>query len=169
RNTIRDNYGVKLPYIHIVHNTNLPSDSFVIKIRNMPIFSYNIKLNCNFVIPYSENTEIEFGEKTFLQLLNVYGYWIYEKDINKVDEYGCLIYSVDDLIVLFLEEVVLSNIDKIINRQTIKEFKDIVEKYNKAIIEEINEKQITNDIIQKVVQNLLLEKISVKDFEYILE
>ena len=89
--------------------------------------------------------------------------------LDDVEAMGAITHSIFDIIVLYLEYVIENNLEKIVTREEVKQYKDEVQLYNSAIIEEINQKQIQNATIQKVVQNLLAEKISIKNFEYILE
>lgn len=165
---IKKRYGVKIPNIRLTDDDYIPSNSFLVRISNIPTPSLEIKPNCIFASFFGE-TEIDFGEPAEIRELGLKGYWISKDRADDVESMGAITQSIFDIIIMYLEFIIESNLDKIITREDIKEYKDEVQNYNGAIVEEINQKQIQNSIIQKVVQGLLSEKIPIKNFEYILE
>lgn len=168
KDKIKKKYGVKMPNIRLTDDDYIPSNSFLVRISNTPTPSLDIKPNCIFASFFGE-TEIDFGEPAEIREIGLKGYWIPKDRLDDVESMGAVTNSIFNVIIMYLEYIIESNLDKIITREDIKEYKDEVQNYNGAIVEEINQKQIQNSIIQKVVQGLLAEKIPIKNFEYILE
>lgn len=168
KDKIKNKYGVKIPNVRLTDDEYIPANSFLVRISNIPTASLEIRPNCIFATFFGE-TEIDFGEPAEIRALGMKGYWISKDMMSDVESMGAVTHTIFDIIIFYLEYVIESNLDKIITREDIKQYKDEVQLYNGAIIEEINQKQIQNSIIQKVVQGLLAEKISIKNFEYILE
>lgn len=169
RDKIKKKYGIKIPEIRITDDDYIPSNSFLVRIGNVPTKSLDIKPNCIFASFFSDNTEIEFGEPAKIGALGLDGYWVSKSMTADVEAMGALTHSIFDIIILYLEYVIENNLDRVITREDVKQYKEEVQQYNNAIVEEINQKQIQNSIIQKVVQSLLAEKIPIKNFEFILE
>lgn len=168
RDKIKNKYGLKIPNIRITDDDYIPSNTFLVRIGNMPTPTLDIRPNCIFASFFGE-TEVDFGEKAVIKELGLNGYWVSKDMLDDVESMGAITHSIFDIIVLYLEYVIENNLEKIVTREEVKQYKDEIQLYNSAIIEEINQKQIQNATIQKVVQSLLAEKISIKNFEYILE
>lgn len=168
RDKIKNKYGLKIPNVRITDDDYIPSNAFLVRIGNMPTPTLEIRPNCVFASFFGD-TEVDFGEKATIDVLGLNGYWVAKDMLDDVESMGAITHSIFDIIVLYLEYVVENNLEKIVTREEIKQYKDEVQLYNSAIVEEINQKQIQNAIIQKVVQSLLAEKIPIKNFEYILE
>lgn len=169
RDKIKKNYGVKIPNVRITDDDYIPSNAFLVRISNMPTPTLEIKPNCIFATFFDDNMEIDFGEEAEIRVLGLKGYWIAKEMMSDVESMGAITHTIFDIIVLYLEYIIENNLEKIITREDVKQYKDEVQLYNAAIIDEITRKQIENSVIQKVVQSLLAEKIPIKNFEYILE
>ena len=169
RDKIKKKYGIKIPEIRITDDDYIPSNSFLVRIGNVPTKTLNVRPNCVFASFFGDNTEIEFGEPAKIGELGLNGYWVAKNMASDVEGMGALTHSIYDIIILYLENIIENNLDRVITREDVKQYKEEVQQYNEAIIEEINQKQVQNSIIQKVVQSLLAEKIPIKNFEYILE
>lgn len=166
---IKKTYGIKLPEIRILDDDYISSNSFVVKIPNAPAIPLETRPNCTFAAFMGNNTEIDFGEEASLPELGLKGYWVATSDEQEAESMGAITYDLFYIIIQHLENCIENNLDKLISREEIKQYKTEVSSYNSAIVDEINTKQIENSLIQKVIQNMLMEKISIKNFEYILE
>ena len=168
KDKIKSRYGIKIPNVRITDDIYIPSNSFLVRISNMTTASLEIKPNCVFAAFFGE-TKIDFGEPAEIRHLGLKGYWVTKEKVSDVESMGAVTHTIFDIITLHLEYTIESHLDKIISREDIKQYKEEVQSYNGAIIEEINQRQIPNSTIQKVVQGLLAEKVPIKNFEYILE
>lgn len=168
KDKIKNKYGVKIPNVRLTDDEYIPSNSFLVRVSNIPTPTLNIKPNCILATFFGE-TDVDFGEPVEIRALGLSGYWVSKDMLAEVESMGAMTHTIFDIMILYLEHIIESNLDKIITREEVKEYKEEVQTYNSAIIEEINQKQIQNSIIQKVIQGLLAEKISIKNFAYILE
>lgn len=166
---VKKKFGFNISDVVLRDDEYIASNSFVIKIPNVQ--SREISVKPDFVVAefLDENTIYDFGEPVVFHEIDINGLWIPKSKQDEVLSMGAVIYTVPEIIIHYLEYIVINNLDKLITRKEINLFKEEVALYNDAIIEEINEKNIENSVIQKVVQNLLREKVPIKNFEYILE
>lgn len=169
RDKVKKEYGFVIPNVRITDDDYIPTNSFLVRIANIPSISMSIKPNCIFASFFGSDTVVDYGEEVYFKELGMKGYWVAKEDQFDVESLGALTYSVFDIIILYLEQMIENNLDKLITREDIKLFKQEVSTYNAAVVEEIDNKQIENGVIQKVTQNLLSEKISIKNYDYILE
>lgn len=169
KNNIRSDYGYKIPEIIMNDKEYMASNSFAIKIPNVQTKDISIKPNCVVAQFLDEDTVYDLGEPVVFPEIGISGVWVNKSSHADMISKGAIVYTIPEIIILYLEHVIVNNLDKLITRKDINLFKEEVARYNDAIIDEINNKNIENAIIQKVVQNLLREKISIKNFEYILE
>ncbi|HPP06754.1 MAG TPA: FHIPEP family type III secretion protein, partial [Syntrophorhabdaceae bacterium] len=73
------------------------------------------------------------------------------------------------IIATHLTEIVRSNAHELLTRQETQKLIDAVSATHQKVIEELNQAQINTGIIQKILQNLLREQVSIRDLISILE
>lgn len=169
KKTIKKDYGVTIPEIRVSDDEYIQSNAFTIKIPNVQFRDIIVKPNCIVAQFLNENTMYDEGEPVAFHEIGIKGLWVNKSKQSEVEMMGAIVYTVQEIMIFYLEYVITNNLDKLITRKDISLFKEEVAMYNDAIIEEINTKNIENSVIQKVVQNLLKEKVPIKNFEYILE
>lgn len=169
REDIKNKYGLRVPSVKILDDESISSSEFFVRVNNTTTKSMEIRPNCVFATFPDNSTKFDFGEEFADKALGLKGYWISKSMVSNVISRCTKLYSVLDIIMLYLKYMIENNLDKIVTREDIKQYKNEVKLYNAAIIDEIDENKIPSAIIHKVVKRLLKEKISIKNFEYILE
>ncbi len=108
---------------------------------------------------------IETEEPTF----NLPAVWISEELKPKAETLGCTVVDASTVLITHLSEVIKSHAYELLDRQAVKEMLDSLKETNQAVLEELTPEIMSIGEVQKVLQNLLKEKVPLHDMITILE
>jgi flagellar biosynthesis protein FlhA len=108
---------------------------------------------------------IETREPTF----NLPAVWISDDYRNKAESLGCTVVDASTVLITHLTEVIKNNAHELLGRQAIKEMVESVKEANPAVLEDLSPEVLSMAEIQKVMQNLLKEKVPLHDMVTMLE
>jgi flagellar biosynthesis protein FlhA len=152
--------GIVVPPIRIINNPALPEDTYVVKIKGNEIGRGTLKLNSFLAIP-TQNIGLKEELKS--------PFWINADQKENAQSRGYIL--IDPLTVLtnHLLEIIRNHADELLNRQEVARLIDNAKDYASAVINEILPHRLTLGQILKILQNLLRERISIRDIGSILE
>jgi flagellar biosynthesis protein FlhA len=108
---------------------------------------------------------IETREPTF----NLPAVWISDDYRGKAESLGCTVVDASTVLITHLTEVIKNNAHELLGRQAIKEMVESVKEANPAVLEDLSPDVLSMAEIQKVMQNLLKEKVPLHDMVTMLE
>ena len=108
---------------------------------------------------------IETREPTF----NLPAVWISDQAKNKAEALGCTVVDASTVLITHLTEVIKNHAHELLGRQAVKEMVESLRENNPAVIEELTPEVLTLGEIQKVMQNLLREKVPLHDISTLME
>ena len=163
--------GIILPSIRVRDNLQLPPNHYQIKLKGVPIEKGEIypdrflAMNASGMADDSSISGINAIEPAF----GLSAIWIEEKDKENAEMASYTVVSPSAVISTHLTEIIKKNAADILSRNDVKQLidnlkKEVSEDYVKDLMTEIN----VSDV-QIVMQNLLKERISVRDLRTILE
>ena len=109
------------------------------------------------------------GIPTKEPVFNLDAYWVNEKDRDKCIAEGFTVVDHPTVIATHLTELVRNNAHELMTRQETQKLIDTVAATSPKVVEEITQSQVNMGIVQKVLQNLLREQVSIRDLITILE
>ncbi|WP_027702906.1 flagellar biosynthesis protein FlhA [Metaclostridioides mangenotii] len=161
--------GIIVQPIRIRDNLQLNPNQYNIKIKGNIVSSYEIipnmvlcmdSVNQGFSIDGIKTTEPTFG----LEAL-----WIDKDKLEEAELKGYTIVDSATILITHLMDVIKSNAHELLGRQEVKNIIDITRENYSAVVEELIPDLMTLGEIQKILQNLLKEKVSIRDRVTILE
>lgn len=161
--------GCVVPMIRLRDNIQLNPNQYLIKIKGVPIsegeilFDHYMAMNPGYV-----EEEIT-GIPTFEPSFHLPAIWITESQRERAESLGYTVVDPPSIIATHLTEVVRNNIDSLLTRQDVQNLINNVQDANTTLISELVPKLLTVGEIQKVLQNLLREGISIRDLITIFE
>ncbi len=161
--------GCVVPMIRLRDNIQLNPNQYLIKIKGVPIsegeilFDHYMAMNPGYV-----EEEIT-GIPTFEPSFHLPAIWITESQRERAESLGYTVVDPPSIIATHLTEVVRNNIDSLLTRQDVQNLINNVQEANTTLISELVPKLLTVGEIQKVLQNLLKEGISIRDLITIFE
>lgn len=161
--------GLVVPTIRIRDNIQIKPNAYIIKLKGVEIakgelmLDHYLAMNSGTVfeeVPGIETTEPAFGLPAL---------WIPESEREQAELNGYTVVDAVSVLATHLTEVIKSHAAEILGRQEAQNLVDNLKKTNKALVEEVVPDLLTVGEVQKVLQNLLAERISIRDMETIFE
>lgn len=161
--------GTVVPIIRLRDNIQLNPNQYIIKIKGVQIsegeilFDHYMAMNPGYV-----EEEIT-GIPTFEPSFHLPAIWITESQRERAESMGYTVVDPPSIIATHLTEIVRSHIDELLTRQDVQNLINNIKENNTALIDELIPKQLGIGEVQKVLQNLLREGISIRDLLTICE
>jgi flagellar biosynthesis protein FlhA len=161
--------GIIIPPIHIRDNLGLSPAQYRLMIKGVEAAGTELMVNHLLAMdPGGAAQEID-GIKTVEPAFNLPAFWI---PIDREEEAKFAGYTVVDnstVIATHLTEIIRSNAYDLLGRQEVQHLLDNLAKTNPKAVEELVPNLLTIGVVQKVLQNLLRERISIRNFLTIVE
>ncbi len=161
--------GCVVPMIRLRDNIQLNPNQYLIKIKGVPVsegeilFDHYMAMNPGYV-----EEEIA-GIPTFEPSYHLPALWITESQRERAESLGYTVVDPPSIIATHLTEIIRSHLDELLTRQDVQNLIDNVKDANQTLIGELVPKLLSVGEIQKVLQNLLAEGISIRDLITIFE
>lgn len=161
--------GMVVPIIRLRDNIQLNPNQYIIKIKGIQVtegeilFDHYMAMNPGFV-----EEEIS-GIPTFEPSFHLPALWITESQRERAESLGYTVVDPPSIIATHLTEVIRSHVDELLTKQDVQNLINNVKENNPVLIDELIPKLLGIGEIQKVLQNLLREGISIRDLLTILE
>lgn len=161
--------GAVVPIIRLRDNIQLNPNQYVIKIKGIQVsegeilFDHYMAMNPGYV-----EEEIT-GIPTFEPSFHLPAIWITESQRERAESLGYTVVDPPSIIATHLTEVIRQHIAELLTRQDVQNLINNIKDNNSTLIDELVPKLMGIGEIQKVLQNLLDEGISIRDLVTILE
>ncbi|MDD5065778.1 MAG: flagellar biosynthesis protein FlhA [bacterium] len=168
RRQIALEFGLLVPPIRIRDNMRLPPEEYSILVKGVEVAKGRIKVDRYLAMDSTGQAEKIDGEETKEPAFNLPAIWITEKERDKAELSGYTVVDPPSIIATHLTEVIKVYGYEILGRQDVQQLLDNIKETNPVLVDEVL-KVTPIGIIQKILQNLLKERISVRDMITILE
>jgi flagellar biosynthesis protein FlhA len=160
--------GILIPKVRIVKSLLLESSKYCLKIygeeKGKDILRMDHYLCIN---PGTASGEIP-GEKTNEPVFGLPALWITEDRKEEAERLGYNVYDLPAVIATHLTEIVENHAAELLDRQITHSILKVLKKDNPVVVKEVL-RTLSVAQIQKVLQNLLREKVSIRNMVKILE
>ena len=161
--------GTVVPIIRLRDNIQLNPNQYIIKIKGIQVtegeilFDHYMAMNPGYV-----EEEIT-GIPTFEPSFHLPAIWITDGQRERAESLGYTVVDPPSIIATHLTEVIRSHISELLTRQDVQNLVNNLKETNPALVDELTPKLLGLGEIQKVLQNLLKEGISIRDLLSIFE
>ncbi len=169
RKQIALDLGLVVPPIRVRDNVQLKPTYYLIKIKGAEVAKGEIVLGHYLAINSGAVTENISGIPTKEPTFGLPAQWITEAEKEKAELAGYTVVDATAVIATHLTEVIRFNADLLLGRQEVQKLIDHVKRTNPAVVEELTPSLMMIGEIQKVLKNLLKEKVSIRDLVTIFE
>ena len=169
RQTLALEFGFVLPPIRILDQMDLPSGGYKIFIREDPVAEGELRVNDYLAMQVGSVTEEVEGTPTREPTNNQPAMWITADQRERAQLAGYLVIDPTSVLATHLIETIKKYADRLLTRQDVQQLVDRIKKDHPSLIEELIPNIITIGVVQKVLQNLLKEGVSIRDLIIILE
>ena len=169
RQQLAENMGIVVHPIRIRDNLQLDPHEYLVKIKGNQVAKGVIYPQKFLVIdPGTSDFDLD-GIKTIEPAFGLPALWIEEKDKEKADLSGYTLVEPVTVMVTHLKEIIQHHSHELLGRQETKDLMEGLKEKYAVIVEELIPSIMSLGEVQKVLQNLLKEKVPITDLVTILE
>ncbi|MDR2020754.1 MAG: flagellar biosynthesis protein FlhA [Treponema sp.] len=160
--------GLVIPSIHIVDNMQLEPSEYCFKIKGVEVGRGKIRMGFYLCINPGGVREELPGERTRDPAFGLPALWLGEDKRDEAERAGYTVVDPPSIIATHLTEIIKRHAWEILGRQETQKILDTIKKEYPAVVEEA-QKALSLGEIQKVLQSLLKERVSIRNMVAILE
>jgi flagellar biosynthesis protein FlhA len=161
--------GLVIPTIRIRDNLQLPPNQYVLKFRGSKIASGEVYLDHFLAMNQGEDTSSIEGIRVIEPAFGLPAVWVNMEEKQKAELMGYMIVDPPSVIATHLTEVLKRYAYELLRREETKELIENLKGSHPNLVEELVPNLMSVGDIQKVLQNLLREQISIRDLATIFE
>ena len=161
--------GTVVPIIRLRDNIQLNPNQYIIKIKGIQVSEGEILFDHYMAMNPGYIEEEITGIPTFEPSFHLPATWITEGQRERAESLGYTVVDPPSIIATHLTEIIRQYIAELLTRQDVQNLLNNLKESNPSLVEELVPKLLGLGEVQKVLQNLLKEGISIRDLLTILE
>ena len=169
RRQIAIDMGFIMPSVRILDNMQLPGTTYVIRVKEVEAARGEVKPNLLLTMdPRGERIALA-GEETIEPTFGLPAMWVEESMRDEAMFRGYTVVDPGTVITTHLTEVVKDNMSDLLSFAETQKLIDELKKTNEKLVGEVIPNRTNVNGVQRVLQNLLSERISIRYLATILE
>ncbi len=169
RRQLATELGYILPAVRVTDNLTLKAREYTIAIKGVEIARYELVHGCDLAIHSDDKAEKIDGIPTREPAFGMPALWISTETAEKARRAGYTVVDTISILGTHLAEVARRHAHELFSRQDAKKVLDRVAEEHPKVVEDLVPKLLSLAVVQKVLQNLLRERVSIRDASSILE
>ena len=169
RNNLALQLGFVVPPVHITDNVRLKPREYSISLRGVEIARWEMHEEGLLAISSEVAPPPLSGIPTREPAFGVSAVWITRAQENQALAGGYAVVDQTSVLATHLAEVIKQNAAELLTRQELKRLLDRLSQSQPKLVEELVPKLLSLGEVQKVIQHLLREQVSIRDLPTILE
>ena len=161
--------GMIIPPIHIRDNLNLRPSEYRLLIKGVEVGKYELMPNHLLAMDPGDATSKLDGIPSREPAFDLPAIWIPESKQEEAKFAGYTVVDNAAIVATHLTEIIRSHSDQLLGRQEVQSLLDNLARTNPKVVEELVPSLLSLGAIQKVLQNLLGERVSIRDMLTIVE
>lgn len=170
RTEARYDMGLEIPKIRIQDNMSIDPNQYSFKIQGIEAGTY--KVHVGYLMCMDSGTVINQleGEKTKDPAFGMNAIWLPESQREEAEAAGYVVVDVPTVISTHITEILRTHASQLLDTEAVSAILNKVKETNPVLVDEIeNTAKIPYRTILWVLQNLLDEKVSIRNYKKILE
>jgi flagellar biosynthesis protein FlhA len=169
RRQMASDLGYMVPPVRVTDNLQLKSGEYVVLLKGAEIARFEMRQNCDLAIhPGGTAPPIE-GIAAKEPAFGIQALWIPTEKADHARTQGYTVVDAVSVLGTHLAELIRRHASELLSRQDTKNILDRVTEENPKVVEDLVPKLLPLATVQKVFQNLLRERVSIRDAVTILE
>ena len=169
RKSLAQQLGFLVPSIHITDNLALREGEYVVSLRGVEIARWELRRGQLLAISSSPSAAFLPGTETREPAFDVPAKWIAQELQAQAIAAGYAVVDSTSVLAAHLAELIKRNAYELLSRQETKRLIDRLNDSHPKLVEELVPKLLSLGEVQKVLQQLLREQVSIRDLGSILE
>jgi flagellar biosynthesis protein FlhA len=169
RRQIAAEMGMVVPPVHIADNLQLGPRSYAIMLKGVEVARGELYADRLLAINPSTATGAIEGSPTKEPAFGLPAWWIAPEQRDRAAGAGYTVVDATTALSTHLSEVIRNNLPELLSRQQVKDLVDRVGQSSPRLVEDLVPKVVSLGDIQRVLRQLLRERVSIRDLTTILE
>ncbi|MGP8248258.1 MAG: flagellar biosynthesis protein FlhA [Bryobacteraceae bacterium] len=169
RKQLATDLGYLLPPVRVMDNLSLRSREYVIAVKGVEVARYELPQNCELAITSGPAEPMIDGQPTREPAFGIQAYWVPTERAEKARMAGYTVVDGVSVLGTHLAELIRRFAHELFSRQDAKRLLDRVAVEHPKVVEDLVPKLLPLATVQRVLQNLLRERVSIRDAVSILE
>ena len=169
RRQMATDMGFLVPPIRVTDNMTLGARHYVVLLKGVEIARYELPQGHELAIPAGKAEAPPGGRQTREPAFGMTGWWIPTPYAEKARRSGFTVVDAVSVMGTHLTELIRRHAHEIFSRQETKKMLDRVALEHPKVVEDLVPKLLPLATVQRVLQNLLRERVSIRDTVSILE
>ncbi|HVP00480.1 MAG TPA: flagellar biosynthesis protein FlhA [Bryobacteraceae bacterium] len=161
--------GFMVPPVRVTDNLQLKSGEYVVYLKGAELARFEMMQNCDLAIHPGGAAPPLDGIPAKEPAFGIQALWIPSDKVDFARSQGYTVVDAVSVLGTHLAELVRRHAYELLSRQDTKNILDRVTEENPRVVEDLVPKLLPLATVQKVLQNLLRERVSIRDAVTILE
>jgi flagellar biosynthesis protein FlhA len=169
RKQLAGDLGYLLPPVRVTDNLSLRSREYIISLKGVEVSRFELPQGCELAIPMGAADPTLQGQPTREPAFGMSALWIPSDRAERARNAGYTVVDGVSVLGTHLSELIKRYAHELFSRQDAKKLLDRVSVENARLVEDLVPKMLPLATLQRVLQNLLRERVSIRDAVSILE
>ncbi len=169
RRQLASEAGFVMPSVRILDNMQLPANSYVIRVKEAEAGQGDLRPNSLLVMDPTGGEVAIAGEDTLEPTFGLPAKWVDQGLADEASFRGYTVVDAPTVITTHLTEVIKDNMADLLSYAEVQKLLNDLGPEHKKLLDDIVPSQFTVNGLQRVLQNLLSERVSIRDLPSILE
>ncbi len=169
RRQFADEMGVVVPAVHIKDNLQLKPSEYVFLIKGVEVARGDLLIGHSLAIDPGNAQGGLDGVHTTDPAFGLPAIWVTDSMKEKAQLLGYTVVNHSAIAATHITEIIKSHAHEILGRQEVQNLIDRLAKHHPKVVEELIPGLLSLGGVQKVLHNLLKERVSIRDLQTILE
>ena len=169
RRSVATEMGFVLPAVRLQDNLELPADTYVIRVKEIEAGRGQLRLPMHLAIDPSGQTPDLPGDPCQEPSFGLPARWIEEQHRDMALALGCTVVDPAGVLATHLTEVVREHVPELLSHAETQKLLDELPREQSRLVSDLIPSQISTGTVQRVLQALLAERVSIRDLPTILE
>ena len=169
RRQLASEMGFVMPSVRIQDNMQLPSNTYVVRVKNIEAGRGEVRPGQLLVMdPRGEKIALP-GETTTEPTFGLPALWVGDNAREEAHFRGYTVVDPSTVVTTHLTEIIKDNMAELLSFAETQKLLSELDKDHQKLVSDLIPQHITTGGVQRVLQNLLAERISIRDLPTILE
>lgn len=169
RHQLAEELGFVLPPVNVHDNMRLRNNEYVFRVRGHEVARGQLQPNNWLAVDASGKTPFAAGLEVKEPTFGFRAWWITAAQRDLAEAKGLTVVDATDVVTTHLTETARNHASELLVRQDVSEMIDRVRRKHESVVQELIPTRLSIGIVHRVLQNLLRERVSVRDLPLILE
>ncbi len=169
RRQLAEDMGYVLPSVRIQDNLQLPANQYIVRIKEIQTGDGEVRPGMMMCMDPTGATITLPGENTTEPTFGLPAMWIDEKYREEAHFKGYTVVDAPTVITTHITEIIKDNMPDLLNYAETQKLLDELPREYQKLVADVIPGQISVGGVQRVLQNLLSERVSIRDLPTILE